>query len=204
MTYRIEGLDPARFANVEALLSAGAIRMTVDKPGAFPCRVTLEDAEPGESVLLVNHVSADVATPFRASHAIFVREGAVRAPRYRDVAPPLLERRRLSLRAFDAMGMLRTGALRSAEREDGTSTVAAVSAYAIALVEVGEHRRAAELFGAVDTLGPRYGFHPVASDGSYAAPYRDRAADELGPTEWDAALLRGRDRDLRWAVAQLT
>lgn len=107
MTYRIEGLDPARFANVEALLSAGAIRMTVDKPGAFPCRVTLEDAEPGESVLLVNHVSADVATPFRASHAIFVREGAVRAPRYRDVAPPLLERRRLSLRAFDAVGMLR-------------------------------------------------------------------------------------------------
>ncbi|WP_019831988.1 DUF1203 domain-containing protein [Sphingomonas sp. PR090111-T3T-6A] len=107
MTYRIEGLDPARFADVEALLAAGAIRMTADKPGAFPCRVTLEDAEPGESVLLLNHVSADVATPFRASHAIFVREGATRAPAHRDAPPPLLDTRRLSLRGFDAAGMMR-------------------------------------------------------------------------------------------------
>ena len=107
-------------------------------------------------------------------------------------------------RPRDAMGMLRTGALRSAEREDATSTVAAVSAYAIALVELGEHHRAAELFGAVDALGPRFGFHPVASDGSYAAPYRERAAGELGGAQWNAALDRGRDRDLRWAVAQLT
>ena len=107
-------------------------------------------------------------------------------------------------RPRDAMGMLRTGALRSAEREDGTSTVAAVSAYAIALTELGEHRRAAELFGAVDALGPRFGFHPVASDGSYAAPFRARVADALGPAAWEAALARGRERDLRWAVAQLT
>ena len=59
MTYRIEGLDPARFANVEALLSAGAIRMTVDKPGAFPCRVTLEDADLlGEVELTTNLIIA--------------------------------------------------------------------------------------------------------------------------------------------------
>uniref|UniRef100_UPI0013E3FCDE hypothetical protein n=1 Tax=Microbacterium sp. CPCC 204701 TaxID=2493084 RepID=UPI0013E3FCDE len=106
-------------------------------------------------------------------------------------------------RPRDAMGMLRTGALRSAEREDATSTVAAVSAYAVALVELGEHRRAAELFGAVDALGPRFGFHPVASDGSYAAPFRERAAAELGLAEWDSAIARGREGDLRWAVAQL-
>ena len=52
-------------------------------------------------------------------------------------------------------------------------------------------------------LGPRFGFHPVLSDGSYAAPFRERAAAELGATEWDEAVARGRDRDLRWALAQL-
>lgn len=111
MTYRIEGLDPARFADAEALIAEGAIRMTVDKAGGYPCRVTLEDAEPGESVLLLNHVSADVPTPFRASHAIFVREGAATAPRYDDMAPAYLERRTLSLRGFDRAGMIRAAAV---------------------------------------------------------------------------------------------
>src|SRR5687768_16684186 len=47
MTYRIEGLDPA------GIDTSHARRVTVtDKPG-FPCRVTLEDAEPGEEVLLL-------------------------------------------------------------------------------------------------------------------------------------------------------
>lgn len=107
MTYRIEGLDPARFADTEELLAKGAIRMTADDAGGYPCRVTLEDARPGESVILLNHVSADVPTPFRASHAIFVREGATTAPRYDDAVPPYLDRRTLSLRAFDRAGMIR-------------------------------------------------------------------------------------------------
>jgi hypothetical protein len=111
MTYRIEGLDPARFTDVEAMLADGAIRLTADSAGGYPCRVTLEDAAPGESVILLNHISADVPTPFRASHAIFVREGATMAPRYDDTAPPFLERRTLSLRAFDAAGMLRAAAV---------------------------------------------------------------------------------------------
>lgn len=106
-------------------------------------------------------------------------------------------------RARDALGMLRTGAQRSAEREDGTSTVAALSAFAVALVELGEHRRAAELFGIVDAQGPRFGFHPIASDGSYAAPFRERAAHELGDGAWRDALERGRGRDLRWAITQI-
>lgn len=107
MTYRIEGLDPARFADPEALLAEGAIRMTADSAGGYPCRVTLEDAAPGESVLLLNYIHADVETPFRASHAIFVREGATMAPRYDDMAPPYLERRTVSLRGFDRAGMIR-------------------------------------------------------------------------------------------------
>ena len=111
MTYRIEGLDPARFADPEALIAKGAIRMTVDSAGGYPCRVTLEDAEPGESVILLNYISADVRRPFRASHAIFVREGATKAPRYDDEVPLYLDKRTLSLRAFDGAGMLRAASV---------------------------------------------------------------------------------------------
>lgn len=111
MAYQISGLDPAAFADVDGLVAAGAVRMTVDRADAFPCRVTLEDAEPGETMLLLNFVSADVDTPFRASHAIFVREGAAQAPHYRDRMPPLIERRTTSLRAFDRAGMIRQALL---------------------------------------------------------------------------------------------
>lgn len=107
MAYHISGLDPAPFADTDALIAAGAIRVTADQPNAFPCRITLEDAEAGESLLLLNYISADVDTPFRASHAIFIREGAAEAPRYIDVVPPLIERRATSLRAFDKAGMMR-------------------------------------------------------------------------------------------------
>jgi tetratricopeptide (TPR) repeat protein len=106
-------------------------------------------------------------------------------------------------RSRDALGMLRTGAQRAAEREDGTSVVAAVNASAVALVELGDHVRAAELFGVVDAQGPRFGFHPTASDGSYGAPYRERAAGALGAAAWEELAERGRRRDLRWALAQL-
>ena len=72
MTYRISGLDPADFATLrgadEATLAAHNAKRVIaaNKPG-FPCRVTLEDAEAGESLILLNHVSHDVATPFRSA-----------------------------------------------------------------------------------------------------------------------------------------
>jgi hypothetical protein len=113
MAYIIKGLDPAAFADTETLIAAGAIRVTVDKPNAFPCRISLEDAEPGDEVLLVNFVSADVATPFRASHAIFIREDAAEAPLYKDKTPPFLAGRTTSLRGFDGTGMIRAAALAS-------------------------------------------------------------------------------------------
>ena len=79
--------------------------MTVDSP-TFPCRVSLTDRAIGESVLLLNHVSHDVANPYRASHAIFV-DGSCREPaEYVDRVPPVFEKRVLSLRGFDQDGMM--------------------------------------------------------------------------------------------------
>src|SRR5688500_2569376 len=88
MTYRIQGLDPAPFRPLfqlsdDALRERRARRVKAAGPG-FPCRVSLEEARDGEQLILVNHVSHDVDTPFRASHAIYVREAADEAPLYAD------------------------------------------------------------------------------------------------------------------------
>jgi hypothetical protein len=116
MTYRIQGLDPAAFAQLVGLPDAelarhNVVRKTVDATPGFPCRVTLKDAEPGETMLLVNHVSHDTDNPYRASHAIFVGETARRAAVFHDETPPVFDRRILSLRAFDREGMMREAAL---------------------------------------------------------------------------------------------
>jgi len=111
MTYRITGLDPAPYKPLfgladEELAERGIVRMTVTQKPSFPCRVSLTDREIGESVLLLNHFSHDVANPYRASHAIFVAEEAEEAAEFVDRVPPVLESRVLSLRGFDSRGMM--------------------------------------------------------------------------------------------------
>ena len=110
MTYQIKGLDPAAFQHLfgltdEELAGQGVVRMTVNSP-TFPCRVSLTDRNIGERVLLLNHLSHDVANPYRASHAIFVTEGETEAAEFIDEVPPVFEKRILSLRGFDADGMM--------------------------------------------------------------------------------------------------
>lgn len=110
MTYVVQGLDPAPFRPLfgltdQQLGERGIVRMTVDSP-TYPCRVSLKDRAIGEKVLLLNHVSHEVANAYRASHAIFVTEGEDEAAEYVDKVPPVFETRVLSLRGFDATGMM--------------------------------------------------------------------------------------------------
>ena len=109
MTYRITGLDPSPFKPLfglsdEELAGRGIVRMIVTEKPSFPCRISLADREIGEQVLLLNHVSHDVANPYRATHAIFVAD-ADRAE-FVDEVPPVFENRVLSLRGFDKDGMM--------------------------------------------------------------------------------------------------
>jgi len=115
MTYRIAGLPKAPFAPLLDLddgdLAAHcAVRVTADADRGFPCRVSLVDAARGDALLLLNHVSHDVATPYRTAYAIYVRADAQEAEPFIDCTPPVFEGRPLSLRGFDGAGMLR-GAL---------------------------------------------------------------------------------------------
>ena len=110
MTYRIKGIDPGPYRLLfglsdEELESRGVVRVTVSD-STFPCRVSLTDRAIGEKVLLLNHVSHDVANPYRATHAIFVTETEQEPAEYIDEVPPVFEPRILSLRAFDKDGMM--------------------------------------------------------------------------------------------------
>jgi hypothetical protein len=126
MSFRISGLPLADFAPLlgrpdAELAKHGAIRMTADRRPGFPCRVSLRDAEPGETVLLLNYEHLPVATPYRSRHAIFVRENAEEARVGIDEVPELLRIRLLSLRGFDEAGMLR-----EAEVAEGARLTAAI------------------------------------------------------------------------------
>lgn len=107
MSFRITGLSPEPFLHLFGLPDAelqrhGAQRCHVDQPHGFPDRIELRDCAPGESVLLLNYMHQPADTPYRSSHAIFVREGATAAYDAVDTVPPVLQSRLLSLRAFDA------------------------------------------------------------------------------------------------------
>jgi hypothetical protein len=110
MTYQIQGLDPAPFLPLanwtdEQLLGSGMQRIAVTADPGFPCRIRLDDAAIGDTVILLNHRSV-LGGPFAASHAIFVTEGAAERAVSYDRVPPALDRRPLSLRAFDKDHMM--------------------------------------------------------------------------------------------------
>ena len=109
--WRISGICPARVEHLvglgEAELAAhSAVRVVADATPGFPCRITLEDAEPGETLILANFEHQDAASPFRASHAIYFREQATVAASFDNQVPPVVATRLLSVRAFDEAGMM--------------------------------------------------------------------------------------------------
>ncbi len=109
--FRISALNVEKFRALfgqdqEALARQGVHRMVVENKPGYPCRVSLRDVEVGEKVLLLNYEHQAASTPFRSSHAIFVREWANQATPERNEVPRMLRHRLLSVRAFDAAGMM--------------------------------------------------------------------------------------------------
>ena len=111
MDFRVSGLAPDPFHLLYGLSDAelhvhGALRVVADKPLAFPDRIELRDALPGETLLLVNYTHQPASNPYHASHAIFVLEGAQRSYNRVGEIPSAMRSRQLSLRSFDAHDMM--------------------------------------------------------------------------------------------------
>ena len=112
MDYIVSGLPLEPFAPLFGLEDAqlqagGVVRMTADAKPGYPCRITLEDAEPGESLLLLNWRHLDADSPYRSDGPIFVRESASAPTRVRNAIPEQQCSRLLSVRAYDAAGWMR-------------------------------------------------------------------------------------------------
>jgi len=111
MSFQISALKIDQFSHLfgqdrEVLAGQGVQRIVVHNNPGFPCRVSLRDAEVGEKVLLMNYEHQPIATPFRSSHAIFVREWATQAIPDKNQVPKMFRHRLLSVRAFDDSGMM--------------------------------------------------------------------------------------------------
>ena len=111
MSFIVSGLPVEEFTPLfdlsdDELKSRGIIRKTANAKPGYPCRVTLEDAQVGETVLLLNHESHKAETPYRSSYAIYVRETAQTASSFVDELPPVFANRPIALRIFDKDGML--------------------------------------------------------------------------------------------------
>jgi len=111
MGFQISALNVGQFTRLfdlddEALAMQGVERMVVDSNPGYPCRVSLQDAEVGETVLLMNYEHQPMPTPYRSSHAIFIRERADQAMPPPGEVPSMFRHRLLSVRAFDSTGRI--------------------------------------------------------------------------------------------------
>jgi hypothetical protein len=110
MNFRISGLAAEPFEHYFTmddtdLAQAGAVRRVANSKPGFPCRVSLTDAEIGDEVLLINFEHLPTDSPYRSSHAIYIRRNEHRFDAI-DEIPTMLRTRLLSVRAFDEAGMM--------------------------------------------------------------------------------------------------
>ena len=112
--FQLQALDAAPFEPLfelddSELRARGIRRRVVDSFPGFPCRISLEDAMPGEDVLLLPFEHHAVDSPYRASGPIYVRRGVSRAEPAPGEVPDYVLRRLISLRAYDGEHMMLSG-----------------------------------------------------------------------------------------------
>jgi hypothetical protein len=111
MDYRVVGLSPQLFQPLfelsdGELAERGIVRKIVEEANAYPCRVSLEDARPGEEVLLLPYRHLVTSSPYQASGPIYVRREARRAYEAMNALPAMQRRRLCSVRAYDEAGFM--------------------------------------------------------------------------------------------------
>lgn len=105
--FQLTGLSHETFAPLfamtdEALRGIGARRVVAEASRGYPCRVSLQDAEMGDELLLLPYEHHAVDSPYRASGPIYVRRYARRAVLAPGQLTPYVTSRVISVRAYDA------------------------------------------------------------------------------------------------------
>jgi hypothetical protein len=111
MSFQLIGLPSEPFAALfelsdRALAEIDAQRViATEKPG-FPCRISLEDAEIGEELLLLPYAHQPARSPYRAAGPIFVSKSARQCRLAPGVIPDYVRLRQMSVRAYDAAHLM--------------------------------------------------------------------------------------------------
>ncbi len=112
MNFRIKALDDREFLALfnlgnSELEKIGAVKMIVDEFPGFPCRVSLEDAEIGEEVILLPYQHHKTNSPYQSSGPIFVRKIAKSSIYEINEIPKMFNHRLLSLRGYDKNAIMK-------------------------------------------------------------------------------------------------
>ena len=108
MSFRFTGLHPAQFRPLFALSDSELAERGVTRlaaPESAPCRVSLDDAVPGEPVLLLHFEHQPAPSAYRGSGPIFVSESASEAAAT-DRVPDSFRKRLYSARAYGSDGWM--------------------------------------------------------------------------------------------------
>lgn len=127
-TFQLVGIDATPFQALfglsdEELLAHSARRCIADAMPGYPCRVSLEDAQPGEELLLLPYLHQPADSPYRASGPIFVRRGATACRLEPGYVPRYVSSRLISFRAYDSCHMIVSASVR-----EGTEATAEINA----------------------------------------------------------------------------
>ena len=112
MNFRIKAFDDREFVALFNLSNSelekiGAVKMIVDEFPGFPCRVSLEDAEIGEEVILLPYQHHKTNSPYQSSGPIFVRKIAKSSIYEINEIPKMFNHRLLSLRGYDKNAIMK-------------------------------------------------------------------------------------------------
>ena len=110
----IEGLDFNLFSKYFSmsdtdLEAAGAYLFVADKKSCYPCRVSLQDAEIGDTVLAIHYEHHPAQGPYRSGGPIFIRKDAKTAKLGPNEIPKMLRPRLLSIRGYSSKALMLEG-----------------------------------------------------------------------------------------------
>ena len=98
--------EPLFLLSDEQLKEHGAERRIATESFGYPCRISLEDANVGDELLLLPYLHQPAASPYRASGPIFVRRGVKQRRLGVGEVPRYVSSRLMSIRAYDTADMM--------------------------------------------------------------------------------------------------
>jgi Protein of unknown function (DUF1203) len=101
-----EAFSPLFSLSDQELAALDAQRIIATENPGFPCRVSLEDAEIGEELLLLPFEHQPARSPYRASGPIFVRKAARQRALAAGELTDYVLLRLLSVRAYDSADLM--------------------------------------------------------------------------------------------------